>query len=121
MNSNDLEFDSSFTVQPLEVEPLDSSISMHDSTDSSFENIMNQNNEEAVDVNSYFSNEPPKAETPFETANETIAISAIEENSEDKDQPLFFTTVNSDSLKANKKKPINPKHKKNFLDNLFNK
>jgi signal recognition particle receptor subunit beta len=33
--------------------------------------------------------------------------------------PLFFTSVNTESAKQ-KKKPVNPKFKKNFLDNLFN-
>ena len=81
-----------------------------------------------IDTSSYFSDmeEPSQSNSPLQTSSETIAIDSIgdEQNSSsnsalDSDQ-LFFTTVDSDHVKANKKKPVNPKYKKSFLNNIFN-
>ncbi len=78
-----------------------------------------------VDMNSYFTNEPRGAISPFESNNDTIAIQAVSDDSDfeeenDPNQPYIFTNVNGETVRG-KKKPVNPKHKKSFLDNLFNK
>jgi signal recognition particle receptor subunit beta len=109
-STDDLVLDS-FTVEPLADAPVENS----------FDSNIASSSEEAVDVNSFFE-DSPAALTPDETTNPTISITAIDEGSEDDDSGAFiFTTQDPDQVKGNKKKPINPKHKKNFLDNLFSK
>ncbi len=102
-----LELDS-FTVEPLDSTIQDAAVETTPADPS-------------VDINSFFADDAPAATSPADTHNETISISAIDEEEEAKGGPLFFTSVNNDTVRGNKKKPINPKHKKNFLDNLFSK
>jgi signal recognition particle receptor subunit beta len=84
---------------------------------------------------------PQKQETDLDDSDNLISNSFIEDDEDDApldleslgndekkntddddidDNQLFFSTVDNTNRK-NRKKPVNPKYKKNFLDNLFNK
>ncbi|ERP39145.1 hypothetical protein CALK_0312 [Chitinivibrio alkaliphilus ACht1] len=64
--------------------------------------------------------EEKKHEEPHDAPLDVTSMKPETNDSEEEESQLFFSTIENSTKKA-KKKPINPKYKKNFLDNLFNK